>query len=63
MTLETDLLTIQKYDVYFKTKHHSFGKKKEVLGRNAYAAKSQYEELNPEHIVTRVLPHIPDPEW
>ena len=61
MTLVTDM-TIQSYDVFFKTKYHSFDKK-EVLGRSAYAAKSQYEELNPDHKVTRVLPHTLDPEW
>ena len=55
-------MTIQNYDVYFKTKYHAFDKK-EVRGRSAYAAKSQYEELNPDHTVTRVLPHTPDPEW
>ena len=62
MTLATDLLTIQNYDVYFKTKHHSFDKR-EVREHSAYEAKSQYEELNPDHIVIRVLPHTPDPDW
>jgi hypothetical protein len=47
-------MTIRTYDVYYQTKHNA-AKKDEILGRNAWAARCQVEEHNPDCKVTRVL--------
>ena len=62
MTLETDpMTTIKTFDVYYSTKYNAVCKDK-VLGRNAWSARCQVEELNPGCRVTRVLLQS-NPEW
>jgi hypothetical protein len=48
------VVTIRTYDVYYQTKHNAV-KKDEIQGRNAWAARCQVEEHNPDCTVTRVL--------
>ncbi len=60
MTLVIDM-AIRTYDVYYQTKHNAVCKE-EVLSRDAWSARCQVEEFNPDCRITRVLLQT-DSDW